>query len=693
MSLIAYGLLLTAATFSADPAAQKETVPIAFDHSALPEGMKQNNTEARVARRDGKNVMQVDFRLTDWPNVHFAAPGGNWDWNDYAGIAVDLYNPEDQPVDVCMRVDDDPSADGMAHCNTGNATIPARGRGVLQVRFNTSVRERFWGMRGTPGRGPVGQGPVINPAHITAFQVFLSRPTKAHTLLLEQVRLFGKGAHSDEAIAFPFVNRFGQYMHANWPGKLHDEADFAKRIKKEQRALHAKPAPRGRDKFGGWADGPKLEGTGWFRTQQVNGKWWLVTPDGHLFFSNGVDCVATWEQTFVEGRDAWFEWLPDSNDAIFKGMFAQVSGAHSMAEPIGGKGRTFSFYRANLARKYGEAWPEQWRTNVYPRLQSWGFNTIANWSQGDVIENSPMPFVASIGIGGAIRELEGAKGYWGHMRDVFDESFARAADASIAPTARTFANNPLCIGYFVDNEMAWETIREGTLASPPDQPCRKALVEQLQAKYAALEKLNAAWGTTAADWDALRVPAKPTEACAADLDVFVYQFAHKYFEVVNAALKKYAPHQLYLGCRFATAPPQAVRACADVADVVSYNLYYREIPCEKFTGANGLGKPIIIGEFHFGALDRGMFHTGLVATSSQKERAAQYIKYVRSVADCPAFVGCHWFQYVDEPITGRWFDGENYNIGFVDVADTPYPELVKAARKVHGELYQRRYGR
>lgn len=49
---------------------------------------------------------------------------------------------------------------------------------------------------------------------------------------------------------------------------------------------------------------------------------------------------------------------------------------------------------------------------------------------------------------------------------------------------------------------------------------------------------------------------------------------------------------------------------------------------------------------------------------------------------------CHWFQYVDEPITGRWFDSENDNIGLVDVTDTPYPELINSARTIHGEMYQ-----
>jgi hypothetical protein len=33
-------------------------------------------------------------------------------------------------------------------------------------------------------------------------------------------------------------------------------------------------------------------------------------------------------------------------------------------------------------------------------------------------------------------------------------------------------------------------------------------------------------------------------------------------------------------------------------------------------------------------------------------------------------------------------DGENYNIGFVDVTDRPYPELVAAAKATHKRLLE-----
>ena len=42
------------------------------------------------------------------------------------------------------------------------------------------------------------------------------------------------------------------------------------------------------DKYGGWS---RLKGTktGFFHTQQIKGRWWLVTPEGNVFISKA--CV------------------------------------------------------------------------------------------------------------------------------------------------------------------------------------------------------------------------------------------------------------------------------------------------------------------------------------------------------------------------------------------------------------------
>ena len=122
---------------------------------------------------------------------------------------------------------------------------------------------------------------------------------------------------------------------------------------------------------------------------------------------------------------------------------------------------------------------------------------------------------------------------------------------------------------------------------------------------------------------------------------------------------------------------------------MSVNIYQKSATADLPEGSED--KPMINGEFHFGALDRGLFHTGLVATQSQEERAACYTAFVRSCLAHPRYVGTHWFQWRDQALTGRG-DGENYQIGFLTVTDQPYPELVDAARKIGAITYETRYG-
>ena len=84
-----------------------------------------------------------------------------------------------------------------------------------------------------------------------------------------------------------------------------------------------------------------------------------------------------------------------------------------------------------------------------------------------------------------------------------------------------------------------------------------------------------------------------------------------------------------------------------------------------------------------------MFHTGLRRTANQQDRADKYKSYVLGALRNPYIVGTHWFQYKDQATTGRG-DGENYQIGFVDICDTPYPEIIQASREVGRNMYEYR---
>jgi hypothetical protein len=228
-----------------------------------------------------------------------------------------------------------------------------------------------------------------------------------------------------------------------------------------------------------------------------------------------------------------------------------------------------------------------------------------------------------------------ASGGRGTVRDPSSPAWAEAMRRSLTAAAEQLKDDPWCIGVFVDNE--------------------------LHVSY------DAAW------WDS-------------------------YYRQVSAVMKEVMPNILYLGSRLdyhdwpdeAPERHEIVRLAAKYCDVISFNFY--KFTVEDVALPAGVDRPVVIGEFHFGALDRGLFHTGLRSVVDQNHRADAYRYYVTSALRNPALVGAHWFQCYDESTTGR-FDGENYQIGFLDIGDTPYVETIAAAREIGDQLYALRSGK
>jgi hypothetical protein len=165
---------------------------------------------------------------------------------------------------------------------------------------------------------------------------------------------------------------------------------------------------------------------------------------------------------------------------------------------------------------------------------------------------------------------------------------------------------------------------------------------------------------------------------------FVLSAFERQLEIIDSALRRHDPNHLNLGIRFGGDPPEEVLRAGRVFDVCSINVYEYEPKKQIERTYRVTGRPVLIGEFHFGVPGDGL-GAGLVQTRDQVERGKAYRYYVEQAAAEPAFVGAHWFTWKDEPVLGR-FDGENYNIGFVDVTDRPYAELVEAAKVTHRRL-------
>ena len=477
----------------------------------------------------------------------------------------------------------------------------------------------------------------------------------------------------------PCFDKYGQFKYREWPGKTHSDAEMRAVTAEEEKDLAAHPGPKDWNKFGGWAAGPQLKATGRFRTEKVDGKWWLVDPEGRLFWSWGaVRVTPSSAMTPLNGnprtpkvggnlpdRDCLFEALPKKGEPLaeFYNTYDDLLKAFYLKRD---ETRWFDFSSANLYRKYGSDWFAKYSDSCHRRLRSWGCNTIANSSDLRICLQDRTPYAERVEC--LSRPIAASWGQWFKFRDPFDESFKRGCKAELERHGRE-AHDPWCIGFFIDNEIQWGSkptdLAQWALWSPDDQPAKIEFVKRLAAKGIDPKK-----------------DAVPEE----ELKAFTIVISEEYFKRTREALREFDPGLMYLGCRFAgVARPWAMAACVKYADVVSYNIYADEIRNWRLPG--GYDAPVMVGEFHFGAHDRGLFGASLINKGSQAGRAKALKGYVESALANPQVVGVHWHQFADQATSGR-FDGEYFQVGWTDICDRPYTETVDALRAI--DLYATR---
>lgn len=658
-----------------------------FDASNAPLDALQTQDAALEKTEDG---IRVTFGTEDpWPGVRLS---GDWNLAERPNVILSLVNRSETDVRVQCRFDCKKSV-GEKGTYTASTVIPAHSEQnwaiPLAGSLNEEVRKKLFAMRGKPSGITTDLFSADNAnkvrfdrSELTDLRIFQAQNGLGESIVIRSIDA------PDEAVEtyldwppekfFPMIDRFGQFLHRDWPGKIHTLDELRANIAVEEADLTAHQS-EDRTEFGGMASGPKQEATGHFYTKKIDSRWWLIDPTGALFWSHGVNCVGSGNGvTPTTGREFYFASLPadDSPEGAF-----YATGSNAI--------RSFNFTAQNAFLKYGDDWKKIYADRAHRRLKSWGMNTIGNWSDESIIALRRTPYTVTVGINSP--RIEGSKGYWGKFVDPFHPEFEKAIRRALESKKEATANDPYCIGYFVDNELSWGaggSLARAAVQSPKEQPVKGAMIAFLSEKYGGIEAMNAAWETEYASWDALAEQTSDVpknETVNADCEAFYTVIAEKYFSSIAALIHEIAPDKLYLGCRFAWMNDLAQYAAAKYCDVISYNFYRPDNA--QFYPAEGIDKPCMVGEFHFGALDRGMFHTGLVAVENQAARGRAYTEYVRSSLENPYLVGTHWFQFGDQATTGR-YDGENFQVGLLDVCDTPYPETISAVRDVGANMYE-----
>ena len=403
-------------------------------------------------------------------------------------------------------------------------------------------------------------------------------------------------------------------------------------------------------KYGGRLD-RQVEATGFYYTKFIDGRWWIVDPEGYLMINMGVTTVTPGTST-----------------------------------PLG---------KAGMEREYGT--PENWAEQTTSFLKNdLYFNGVGGFSQIDYLgtttdgSNMGMTYIvymlrsymAEIGIGFA---KTGSTMFEGGAFNVFDPDFETFCDSraqAIVAPKKDWAN---LLGWMSDNELQCDTtMLDSFLAADWTDP-RNAYT------YAA------AW-TFLKDYTGKEYPSLTDvdDTMRQDFLDFMYDRYHK---VVSEAIQKYAPNHMYLGVRTVDKAYQSRgfwAASGRYCDAVCVNYYNAWTPdSTQMTDWSEWGGnvPFIATEWYAMALDSGLACSSGAGflVSTQQDRGKFYQNFALKLLETKSCIGFHWFQYLDNDPTAVAGDSSNVdsNKGIINIFTyKPYTELVTEMAELNKQAYR-----
>ena len=382
--------------------------------------------------------------------------------------------------------------------------------------------------------------------------------------------------------------------------------------------------------------------TGYFRVAQINGRWWLIDPEGGPFISAGM--VGVRAQTAFSSQEA----------------YTRLFGGNLM----------------------------KWGDDTLSMLRDYGFNNSGAWSDVETIRHSkkPLPYTVILSMAEGFarkKHLSGGtaeKRFLDNCIPVFHPDFPKYCD-EVCAKLDALKSDAFLLGYFSDNELPGEfKTLDKMLAMDEKQP-----------DLAPLRK--AAW-----DWLRQRQGHTPNPAAITHEDraAFVGYVFETYFKITTAAIRKHDPNHFCLGSRFHYPVREWAfvwEAAGHYVDVIAMNYYNTWAPSESDLNNwyKWSKKPCLITEFYTKGEVTGMGNTGgagwLVHT--QNDRGLFYENFTMELLRSKTCVGWHWFLYMDNDPANTKVGGSNKdsNKGILNTAYVPYSPLISHMKKINLNLY------
>ena len=335
----------------------------------------------------------------------------------------------------------------------------------------------------------------------------------------------------------------------------------------------------------------RTDSTGFFYTKKIDGRWWMIDPNGYAGVNMGVTSLGS-------------SSIQNDYDRL------KTLGYNGIGNFISSESQTKTNY--NL---------QNYNTFSYTRA----LNFYLNYKNVRKTYYSNTPSTVDGNLNYVL---------------VFDPKFTTYCDDQAKANALPYVNERDLLGYFTDNEINFNQDQLQLLVRdlPAGDPSRdSALV------FATSRGLTAT--------DCINYGSNVTEQMKQD---FAVQMANHYYSVISAAIRKYDPNHLIIGSRL-NGRPRAIQGVVNASekymDVTSVNFYDKFTPNEQIASTQWTNdKPCIVTEFYikdvniFSATQSG---AGWYV-NNQASRGNFYQNTCIELLKNKCYIGWQYFKYQDD---------------------------------------------
>ncbi len=367
----------------------------------------------------------------------------------------------------------------------------------------------------------------------------------------------------------------------------------------------------------------RTDSTGFFYVKKIDGRWWLVDPNGYA----GINMAVT---SFSSSN------IQNDYDLV------KNLGFNGTGNFLSSDGQTFSSYN-----------PNNYNLFSYTRKLNFfaGYKNVRYTSS--YYPNTPTAVQGSV-----------------DYVTIYDPKFVTYCDGLAKSIAQPAATERDLIGYFTDNEINFNSDQLYNLVHdlPAGDPSRdSALV------YAVSKGLTEA--------DVMNQTSKLTTSVKQG---FAAALAAKYYKVASEAVHKYDTKHLILGSRLHGEPrglSGVVAASQKYMDVTSVNFYDKYSPADQIALSSWTNdKPCLVTEFYikdvniFSATQSG---AGWYV-NSQAMRGNWYQNTCIDLLKNKCYIGWQYFRFDDDT---------DSNKGIVNGSGTEYTDMTAFMSELNKQVY------